>query len=132
MTEALAQEREAAQLDPVSPLMAATVGVVLQHMRRFDEAITELRNALTLDSSASLARKELGMTYIQKGLYDRGLAELRKLGGPDPYAACSLAYGYAVSGDKTKAHQMLEEMLKKPQPRARQGQNVRVAWKGGR
>lgn len=118
MTEALAQEREAAKLDPVSPLMAATVGIVLEHMGRFDEAITEFKNALTLDSSSSLALKELGMTYIHKGLYEQGLTELRKLSKSDLYAACSLAYGYARSGDEARARQMLGELLKEPEPRA--------------
>lgn len=55
----------------------------------------------------------LGTAYIHKGMYDEGLAKLLKTSPPEDYAAnADLAYGCAVSGNHTKAREILENLLK--------------------
>jgi TolB-like protein len=114
--EALAQAKEAAQLDPVSPFMASSLGMALYHTRKFDDAIAAFRIALALDPDFYMARGGLGMSYIRKGLHSQGLNEIQAAKGPYYYKLIA-AYGHALSGDFPLARQIVTEMLEKAKDR---------------
>lgn len=61
-----AQFREAIAANPESPVGYTNLGAALIPQRRYDEAITALRKAISLDSSYALARNNLSWAYQEK------------------------------------------------------------------
>jgi TolB-like protein/DNA-binding winged helix-turn-helix (wHTH) protein/Tfp pilus assembly protein PilF len=113
--EAMLEIRRAQEIDPLSPVINATVGERLLYAREYDQAVDQLRKTLEIDPDFFLARYLLALTYEQKGMYREAIAELTKakeqFGGGLMYAA-ALGHIYAVSGDKAGARKILNELLK--------------------
>ena len=84
-------------------------------MRRYDDAVGQYQNALALDPNFGLARRGLGLTYLQKGESGLALAELERadelLG--DPRTRADLAYGYAIAGNRMKTQAILDDFLRR-------------------
>ena len=111
--EALVEVKQARELDPMSLVIKANVGVVYYFGRRYDEAIQELRKIADEKSDFRIAHWGLGLVYEQKGLYDRAIAEFEKAGGLEHGGAntiSSLGHVYAVAGDRKSAHKALEKL----------------------
>ncbi len=111
--EALAEERLALELDPLSLIINTQMGVIFYYMRRYDEAIAQYRKTLELDSNFVQARIVLGAAFAQKAMFEEALAELKRafeLSEGNALAAALLAYVYGVSGKKNEARKMLEEL----------------------
>jgi tetratricopeptide (TPR) repeat protein len=53
----------------------------------------------------------LAQVYVQKGMYDEALAELRRAKGATVEARALMAYTYAVSGQRRQATRVLAELL---------------------
>lgn len=95
--EAIAQARRARELDPLSLVINADLGMVLCFAR--DPAAEEqLRQTLELDPSFSYARFELGFSLQQQGRLEEAVAELGRAASlaPDNLAMLA-AYGQALS-----------------------------------
>ena len=95
--EAIAQARQARELDPLSLVINADLGMVLCFAR--DPAAEEqLRRTLELDPSFSYARFELGFSLQQQGRLEEAVAEL---GWPPPWrpttSAMQAAFGQALA-----------------------------------
>jgi DNA-binding winged helix-turn-helix (wHTH) protein/TolB-like protein len=113
--EAMLEIRRAQELDPLSPIINATVGERLLYAREYERAIEQLLKTLEIDPDFFLARYLLALAYEQKGMYREAIAELTKakeqFGGGVMYAG-ALGHIYAVSGDKAGARKILNELLK--------------------
>ena len=60
-----------------------------------------------------MAHYELGQAYVQKHMYNEGIAELQKaivLSGDSTTCTSNLAYAYAVSGQEREASKILNEL----------------------
>jgi TolB-like protein/Tfp pilus assembly protein PilF len=111
--EALEHASRARQLDPVSPLMMAFNGSALIEVKRYDAARDLLQHALELNPEFWLAHHFLGHLYTVQGKYPEALAELDLAvqyshGNSD--ATSARAYIWAITGEKAKAQQTLEEL----------------------
>jgi TolB-like protein/Tfp pilus assembly protein PilF len=78
--EALAEERRAQALDPLSIAVASTTGWVLHYSGRQDEAERVLRTALRADSALALGSLYLGRVYQAKGQLDSAVAKFEAAG----------------------------------------------------
>src|SRR5438093_738257 len=76
--EAIAQDRRAQELDPLSPRISAHLGAVLFCARQYDGATAQYLR--TIDANPNFARAyfDLGRVYIQTGRYDDAIAALRR------------------------------------------------------
>lgn len=113
MDEALAEMRKARELDPLSLIIKANVGVIYYFGRRNDDAIAELRGVLKEDPHFSTAHWGLGLAYEQKHDYDQALAELDSavsLSGRGPNSLASLGHAYATAGRRADAGKILDEL----------------------
>jgi TolB-like protein/DNA-binding winged helix-turn-helix (wHTH) protein/Tfp pilus assembly protein PilF len=114
--ESLASVNMAAQLDPVLPQLASFRGAIFHNRRHYDLALEEERKALALDPGHFLIHFDLGRGYEQLGNYKQAVNEFQKaleLSGDDFTTKASLAHVYAVSGDKTEAAKILNELKQK-------------------
>src|SRR6202521_1958654 len=76
--EALASARRAQELDP-QEFNGTQVGWILFQARRYDEAIRELRTALTMEPKDPMALWYLGFVFIGAQRFDEPIATLEKV-----------------------------------------------------
>ena len=118
--EALEFAGRARDLDPVSPNARQNLGLVHYFARRYDDAITQFREALDLDPKFGGAHVMLGRTYVAKGLPDRAVEELERakgLMGARPDVITPMAYVLAKAGRRREALATLDELQRISKPR---------------
>ena len=104
--ESVAEGKRALELDPLSIFRIADLGVIFQLVHRPDEAIQQSQTATVLDPNLDYAHWALGLGYIQKRDYEKGIAHLQKSvtsSGSSPRYLASLGYALAVAGRKPEA-----------------------------
>jgi serine/threonine-protein kinase len=110
--EALAHERRAQELDPLSPSIACTTGWVLHYSGRQDDAERELLVALRMDSTFVLAHLYLGRIYQAKGQLDSALSQYGATGALRSWVPTVAGEGYVLGilGRRQEAHAALARM----------------------
>jgi serine/threonine protein kinase/Tfp pilus assembly protein PilF len=85
--EAIAENRKAQELDPLSPMILVSGALVFYYSRQYDRALELCQRALELDPNFRGAHFWLGVIYLQKQYYDDFFSEFLKvitLEGADP------------------------------------------------
>ncbi|HEX6285375.1 MAG TPA: protein kinase, partial [Pyrinomonadaceae bacterium] len=108
---AKAEIEEAHKLDPLSPIISSNTGLYSYYEHNYDDAIAKYRTTLQIDPGFWVARHYLALAYVQKGMHDEAIKELRSLikapeSGPvpaeaiasDTEASASLGFAYAMAG----------------------------------
>lgn len=109
---ALREIRLAQQLDPLSISVNSDVGRVLYYTRSYDEAVTQWRNLLELDPNSADARLHLGLTYLEKGMFQEAQVEFEHWADLKREAPTALlAYTHAAAGDRAEAQRLLAGLL---------------------
>jgi len=114
-------ERKLAQeLDPVSLTTNFALGLTFFFGRDYDQAIEQFQKTLELDPNFPPVRIFLPVAYEQKGMLDQAIAEFQKGLVPkesgDTYLTMAgLGHVYAVSGKKTEAQAVLNELKQRSQ-----------------
>jgi TolB-like protein/DNA-binding winged helix-turn-helix (wHTH) protein/Flp pilus assembly protein TadD len=112
-SEALAENRKAASLDPLSLIINAEGAMILVRARRYDEAIGQIQKTIEMDPGFSFAHFVLGTAYEQKRMYPEAILEFQKAiefsGGNTTFKA-SLAHVLAVAGRKNDAVAILDDL----------------------
>ncbi len=99
MDKAIARQRIALTLDPLSAIIGANLGDELYYARRYDEAIRQYVKTLDLHPDFWYARRGLGLVYLQKQMYEEAEAELNRVTSLHP----ALALAYTAQGRKAEA-----------------------------
>ena len=109
---AIAEGRRAVELDPLSLIINADLGQDLMLARRYDEAIEQLRKTLALDPRFYYARWTIGECLQMRGQLGEAMAEYQKAAEvtDDPMVMALLAQGYAKSGQRDKAWELLSHL----------------------
>jgi serine/threonine protein kinase/tetratricopeptide (TPR) repeat protein len=112
--EALAENRIAKQLDPLSLIIGSNTGQILSSAHRYNEAIEELRKILELDPNFFAALNILARTYEQMGMYQEFVSGMQKcfLLDNESQRAAAWAQGYAAGGYRGAVQRDLD-LLKK-------------------
>lgn len=102
----------ARQLDPLSLIIRTAEGEYLYLARQYDDAIGKLDRTLEIEPNFAPARVDRGLSYEQKGKWREALADLETARRLDdtPHNAAMLGEAYALSGDKSRARQVLREL----------------------
>jgi len=93
--EAAAEMEQARELDPLSLLLNANIGLVDYYARQPDRAIEAERRALELGPNTAFIYEYLGTAHLQKGMYQEAIAHLQKAVGLSndlPWYQAELAY----------------------------------------
>jgi TolB-like protein/DNA-binding winged helix-turn-helix (wHTH) protein/Tfp pilus assembly protein PilF len=113
---AIAEMKEAENLDPLSLIINADLAELLLMAHSYDESIQQSRKTLDLDPNFALAHNQLGQAYLQKHMDDEAIAELKKaseLSGGSVTCSANLARAYASSGKTRKAVLLLNDLKKR-------------------
>jgi tetratricopeptide (TPR) repeat protein len=111
--DAIAAMTRARNLDPLSDLINANLGWYYYLARRYQEALTSSQRLVELDRKLVAAHYNLGMVYEQMGRYREAVAAFQEAKNLDPTnwpALALLCHGYASSGDRRQAQQLLLEL----------------------
>lgn len=113
--EAIREARRAEQLDPASIGISSGVGWVFYYSRQYDQAIAQLRKLLEMDQSFNQAYANLGLSFVQKGMYAEAIAACEaglRHRPDDPDLLGVLGFVHAVSGQGGEAHKVIDEVQK--------------------
>jgi serine/threonine protein kinase/tetratricopeptide (TPR) repeat protein len=119
--EALASEKRALELEPLSLVINSNLGFICYQAGRFDEAMEHLQRTLDMDDGFVYARFHLGLCHAHRGDYDKAIAEMRlaieQAGGRGALIQAALGYAYAVAGRREDALQVLSQLQTIPMNR---------------
>jgi len=115
--EALTSARRAQELDPLA-FNGIQVGWILFQARRYDEAIRELRTALTIAPKNPMALWYLGFALTGARQFDEAIATLEGAASISDRSSAVLGvlvHAYAGAGRRTEALRVLEELHRRRQ-----------------
>jgi TolB-like protein/lipoprotein NlpI len=109
---AIAEGKRAVELDPLSLIINADLGQNFLLARRYDEAIDQFRKTLAMDPRFYYARWSLGECLQMKGQMGEAMTEYQKAAEitDDPMVIALLAQGYAKTGQRDKAWELLSQL----------------------
>jgi len=110
--KAIAELKRALQLDPLSLIINADLGVGLVTARRYDEAIAQLQKTVEMDPYFYYAHFNLGKALQLNGQLDEAMKEYKKAAAlnDDPLVLGLIAQGYAKLGQRDEALKTLEQL----------------------
>jgi TolB-like protein/Flp pilus assembly protein TadD len=110
--DAIAEGKRALELDPLSLVINADLGVDYHYARRYDEAIAQLRKLLEMDPGYYFAYVTLGQALEMKGAHDAAIAEYQKARtlNDDPLVLALLAHAFGLSANKVEAEKILDQL----------------------
>jgi TolB-like protein/DNA-binding winged helix-turn-helix (wHTH) protein/Tfp pilus assembly protein PilF len=111
--DALTELERAESLDPLSLIIGTDLAEELMIAHRYDEAIKQSQKTMAMDPFFALTHFVLGEVYVQKHMYGEAVAELRRAIDLSPGSTAftaTLAYTYAISGQREKAVTILNDL----------------------
>jgi serine/threonine protein kinase/Tfp pilus assembly protein PilF len=108
--------RIAADIEPESPAIATSLGVLDFFRGDFDAAIRRFRALLELNSGFYLARYFLGQAYSEEQRHDDAIQELENavaLAQGSAESVAALGYARAAAGRRAEALRVLEQLLER-------------------
>jgi len=111
--EGINELRSAADLDPLSNVIATDVGMALFFAGRYDEALQQLDPVITANPNFTMAHFFRGWSLQQKGDHAGAITEFERAVDLAPDQAeilAMLSQAYAASGNKRKATEILNEL----------------------
>jgi serine/threonine protein kinase/TolB-like protein/Tfp pilus assembly protein PilF len=110
--EAIAEMKRAQELDPLSPAINMSGGLVFFYARRYDEAIAECRRTLELNAGFAPAHLYIGRAFEQEKRYDEAIAEFKAMAleGRNTMQLPNLGRVYAAAGRKAEALKSISQL----------------------
>jgi serine/threonine-protein kinase len=123
--EALAELKQAQEIDPLSRIINASLGIALHRAGKTDAAMDMLKKQIALDPSFLVAHQHLGIIYLDNRKLPEAIAEfetMRRLDGSGTYGLVELGAGYLLAGRTNDVRTIRNQMLDLQQ----QGNDQRV------
>jgi TolB-like protein/DNA-binding winged helix-turn-helix (wHTH) protein/Flp pilus assembly protein TadD len=111
--EALAEAKRALELDPLNLMISTWVGLRYYLAHDYAHAIDQNRDSVELDPNFAAAHLLLGEDYVQAGLRNEAVDELKKaadLSGDSPIYRAQVAVALAVAGRNREALRIAREL----------------------
>lgn len=112
-TEAIREAESARELDPLSLIIVAGLGMRFYYARRYDQAMTILWKTLEMERNFSRAYEYLGRIFNASGNHEQAIANYLtgiRLSDKNPSLVSGLACAYALGDRRADAVELLEEL----------------------
>ncbi len=113
LEEALAENRRALQLDPLSPIVHVCYEGVIWFLREWDRCIDQCRSALEINPDSSILHWMLANALQTNGSHDEAIRERQRAVDDAPGSVMFLAElgsSYAAAGMKSEALRILDQL----------------------
>jgi tetratricopeptide (TPR) repeat protein len=113
LEEAIAEQRLAVELDPLSPPLYIGLGMKIGWRGDYDRALEQLQKALEFDPNSLPANVTLARNYSRNAMYEEALATRRKVVSLYGNSAVSRALSsliLAMAGKTDEAQKILSEL----------------------
>lgn len=120
LDEAVAVSRRAQVLDPLSLSINTNVARAFYYARKYDLAIEQCQKAIELDKNFVTAYVILGLSYEQKGMYEKAIPAFRTLitlAEGAPWSIAALGHAYAASGKRDEAMKIISDLKEQSKQR---------------
>ena len=114
--DAIAEMRKAEDMDPLSLIISADLAEILLVAHRNKEAIAQSRASIAMDTNFAIGHLELGQAYVQENKYADAIAEFKRaseLSGGSTSCTSNLAFAYALSGERSEALHLVEDLKRR-------------------
>jgi TolB-like protein/Tfp pilus assembly protein PilF len=111
--EAIASTARGLALDPLSPVVRASYGMILYLARQYDRASEILVNAIDTSPAHFLPRLRLGLVRIQQRQFPEAIQHLKsatRLAEESTETQAALAMAYAATGDRKNAARIARKL----------------------
>jgi eukaryotic-like serine/threonine-protein kinase len=108
--QAIAAAEHAAKIDPLSPIIQSSFGIVLYHARRYDDALAQLKRAIDLEPRNYAAMLMPGEVYQALGRPREALVVFDR---PEFRESPYIARAYALLGRRDDALDVLNGLVKR-------------------
>ena len=111
--EAIAAQRRAQELDPLTAVHPSDIASTLLRADRYDEAMKEAKRLIEMQPDFATGHSTLGWAYVKKGRCEEGLAELEKAVALNPgntMLLAQLGQAYALAGKVGEARDVLLQL----------------------
>jgi TolB-like protein/Tfp pilus assembly protein PilF len=108
--EAITEAKVALQLDPISSGSYMSLAWVYYFGHKYAQALEAMQRAAALHANATESLFPLGDIYVEKGRYDEGIEEFKKLGDM-PHALGHMGNAYARAGKTAEARATLPKVM---------------------
>jgi tetratricopeptide (TPR) repeat protein len=134
MDEARAESKRAEELDPLSLIIRGNIAWMHIFARRPDDALEQLRPTLEMDPNFASTHWFMALAYLQKGMYpeavDAAKRNVELMRGYNPGSEATLAYAYALAGNKAEARRLLEALKQTARQRYVPPDWIAIAYAG--
>lgn len=133
LEEAISEGKRAQELDPLSQAINDDLGYYLYVAGDNDQAIIQLRKTLAMYQSMPMPHMLLGRAYVQKRMFTEAIKEFQSaatLSGNHPLYQAWLGYGYATSGRRSEAQQIIDELIRPSNTKYVSPYDVAAVWAG--
>src|SRR5580658_3756990 len=111
--EAVGRVRHCWELDPLNPVINASVGMIRYLSHDYDGALVALRRGLDIDPTHFVSHLRVGLVCLQKKLANEAVDAMRQAvlhSGGSTEAMAGLAQAQAVAGDKPAMERIVKEL----------------------
>jgi TolB-like protein/DNA-binding winged helix-turn-helix (wHTH) protein/Tfp pilus assembly protein PilF len=109
-----AEMRRALELDPLSPIINANIGLSFYMARQYDAALAHWQKALEMHRDYGLLHFYMTGAYVAKAMYPEALAQVEKavaLSGEGPDEKALLAHVYGRMGRTQEARAIVTQLV---------------------
>jgi Tfp pilus assembly protein PilF len=117
LKEGEAQMRRALELDPLSPIINANIGICFYFARQHDAALAHWDKALEMHRNHPVLHDYRTTAYVAKAMYPQALAELQRAGDASAmgsWETALLAYIHGRTGRTPDARALVSQLVSRP------------------
>ncbi len=133
LEESLAEDKRAQQLDPLSLVINANLGLGYLLNGDTKSAVEQSRKVIELNPNYASGHSILGLAYLQQGNKTEAIAELNKAAEVSNRTSgilCFLGYAEAVTGNRAAALKIIKELEAAYAKREARGQDIAQIYAG--
>ncbi len=111
--EAIREIKRAWELDPLASIIRGAEVMILFYARKYDRTIEACQKALELDPNFGGFHGWQGAAYLEKGMFDRGVAGFERnavAAARAPHVLGRLGYAYSRAGRRAEAVKILRQL----------------------
>jgi tetratricopeptide (TPR) repeat protein len=131
--EAVSEAQRARNLEPLSLIGTYSVGLAHYFARQYDAAAEYAQKALEINPNFPSGRRLLGQVYAAERRNAESLVEFQRLNatGADNWLHLGLlAYAYGRAGDRARAHEILDRMVRTSKTRFVPAAQIAIGYVG--